>query len=88
MINNLYINLNMYLRFSMPCQANPATKVKVIEAMRVIGCPDLEAKEMTNMMGRRRGPQPFKAMKMRTEEELVACGGGGAQGSNFCGIRI
>jgi hypothetical protein len=25
---------------------------------------------------------------MRTEEELAACGGGGAQGSNSCGVRI
>jgi hypothetical protein len=31
---------------------------------------DLEAKETANT--------PFEAMKMRTEEELVACSGGGA----------
>jgi hypothetical protein len=39
------------------------------------------------MMGRR-GLPPFEGMKMRTEEELAACGGGGARGSNSCGIRI
>jgi hypothetical protein len=27
-------------------------------------------------------------MKMRTEEELTACSGGGTQGSKSCGIRI
>ncbi len=64
------------------------TKVKATEAMRMRGYSDLEAKETTNMMGRRRGPPPFKAMKMRTEEELTACGGGGARGSNSRGIRI
>ncbi len=39
------------------------------------------------MMGRR-GLPPFEVMKMRTEEELVACKGGGARGSNSRGIRI
>ena len=46
--------------------------------MQMRGYSDLEAKETSNMTGRRRGPLPFKAMKMRTEEELAACGGGGA----------
>ncbi len=53
-------------------QANPATKVKVTNAMQVNGYSDLEAKEMTNMMGRRTGPPPFEAIKIRTEEKLVA----------------
>ncbi len=56
--------------------------------MWVKGYSDLEAKDTRNMTGRRRGAPPFEAMKMRTEEELVACGGGGAQGSNPCGIGI
>jgi hypothetical protein len=62
--------------------------VKVTEAVRIRGYSDLESKETTNMTGRRRGLPPFEAMKMRTEEELAACGGGGAQGSDSCGIRI
>ncbi len=62
-------------------------KVKVTEAMRR-GYSDLEAKETTNMTGRMRGPLPFEAMKMRTEAELAACGGGGAQGSDSRGVRI
>ena len=69
-------------------QGKTATKVKVTEAMQMRGYSDLEAKEMTNMTGRRRGPLPFEAMKMRTEEELAACGGGGAQGSDSCSIGI
>ncbi len=69
-------------------QANPATKVQVTEAMWVKGYSDLEAKETTNMTGRRRGPPPFEETKMRTEEELAACGGGGARGSDSHGIRI
>ncbi len=69
-------------------QANPATKVKVTEAMQVKGYSDLKANKTANMTGRRRGPPPFEAMKMRTEEELAACGGGGAQGSDSCSIGI
>jgi hypothetical protein len=68
--------------------ANPATKVKVTEAIQVKGYSDLEAKEKTNMTGRRRGLPPFEAMKMRTEEELAACGSSGAQGSDSCSIGI
>ncbi len=71
------------------CKANPATKVKVTEAMRMRGYLDLETKEMTNMTGRRRGLLSFEVMKMRTEEELAACGsGGGAGGRDSCGVRI
>ncbi len=44
--------------------------------MGVKGYSDLEAKEMTNTTGRRRGLPTFEAMKMRTEEELAACGSG------------
>jgi hypothetical protein len=62
--------------------------VKVTEAIWVKGYSDLEAKETTNMMGRRRGPPPFKAMKIRTEEELATCSCGGAQGSDSCGTGI
>jgi hypothetical protein len=35
------------------------------------------------MTGRRRGLLPFEVIKMRTEEELAACGASGAQGSKF-----
>ena len=56
--------------------------------MRMTGYSDLESKETRYMMGRRRGLLPFEAMKMRIEEELVACGGGSTQGSDSCGIRI
>jgi hypothetical protein len=45
--------------------------------MQVKRYSDLEAKEMTNMMERMRGLPPFKVMKIRTEKELAACGGGG-----------
>jgi hypothetical protein len=38
------------------CEANPATKVRVTKAMQMRGYSDLEAKETTNMTGRRRGP--------------------------------
>jgi hypothetical protein len=68
--------------------ASPATKVKATEAMQVKGYSDLEAKETTNMTGRRRGLLPFEAMKMRTEQELVACSGSAAQVSNSHGVRI
>jgi hypothetical protein len=70
------------------CKENQATKVKVTEATRMRGYSDLESKETTNMTGRRRGLPQFKVMKMRTEEELVACGVSGTQGSDSCGIRI
>jgi hypothetical protein len=56
--------------------------------MRVKGYSDLEAKERMNMTGRRRGMPPFEAMKMRTEEELVACGDDSTQASDSCGIGI
>jgi hypothetical protein len=46
--------------------------------MQMRGYSDLEAKETKNMTGRRGGPPPFEAMKMRTVEELTACGSGGA----------
>ncbi len=46
--------------------------------MRMRGYSDLEAKETTNMTGRRRGPPPFEVMKMRTEEEHAAHGSGNA----------
>jgi hypothetical protein len=52
------------------------------------GYSDLEAKERMNMTGWRRGPPLFKAMTMRTEEELAACGSSGAQGTDSCGVRI
>jgi hypothetical protein len=60
-------------RFFIACQANPATNVKVTEAMQVKGYSDLEAQETTNMMGWRRGLPPFMLMKMRIEEEHTAC---------------
>jgi hypothetical protein len=46
----------------LPCHAKPIRKVKVIEAMviQVKGYSDLEAKETTNMTGRRRGPVEFQ----------------------------
>ena len=69
-------------------QGKTATKVKVTEAMRIRGYSGLEAKEMTNMTRRRRGLPSFEAMKMRTEEELAACGGSRAKGSNSCGVGI
>jgi hypothetical protein len=75
-------------RFFIACKANPTTKVKVAEAMQVREYSDLEAKETTNMTGRRRGLPPFEAIKMRTEEELAACGGGGAQCSDSHSIGI
>jgi hypothetical protein len=62
--------------------------VKATEAIQAKSYSDLEAKEMTIMRGIRRALPPFKAMKIRTEEELAACGGGGARGSNYCDIRI
>ncbi len=71
------------------CKENVATKVKVTEAMQMKMYSELESKEMTNITGRRRGLLPFKARKMKTAEELAACGRGGAQGkSDSCGIRI
>jgi hypothetical protein len=42
------------------------------------GYSDLEAKEMMNMTGRRRGPPLFEVMKMRTEEDLITCSSIGA----------
>jgi hypothetical protein len=76
MVNNCAVKA---AHFFIACQANPATKVKVTKAMWVKGYSGLEAKETTNMTGRRRGPLPFEAMKMRIKEELVACSISGAR---------
>ncbi len=65
----------MLRRLHISCmQGKSSQKRKVTEALQMRGYSDLEAKEMTNMTGRRRGPPPFEAMKMRTEEEHAARG--------------